>query len=70
MFTIRKDICTPMFIAAQFTIAKIGNSLSAHQQMSGLKSCGTSTQWNTMLLQKGSPTIHNSMDGAEEHYAK
>ena len=31
---IQKNLCTPMFIAAQFTIANIGSNLSAHQQMS------------------------------------
>ena len=30
---IQKDICTPMFIAALFTIAKIWKHLSVHQQM-------------------------------------
>ena len=28
---IRKDICTPMFIAALFAIAKYGNNLSIHE---------------------------------------
>ena len=28
---IKKDICTPMFIAALFTIARYGSNLSAHQ---------------------------------------
>ena len=28
---IQKNLCTPMFIAAQFTIAKAGSNLSAHQ---------------------------------------
>ena len=28
---IRKDICTPVFIAALFTIAKYGSNLNAHQ---------------------------------------
>ena len=41
----KKDICTPMFIAAQFTIAKIWK-----QQMSGLENYSTSTKWNTTLL--------------------
>ena len=47
---IRKDICIPMFIMAQFTIDRFRYSLNAHEQMSGLKNCGTFTQWNTMLL--------------------
>ena len=28
---IQKNLCTPMFITAQFTIAKTGSNLSAHQ---------------------------------------
>ena len=39
MKTLKKDACTPMFIAALFTIAK-GNNPSAHQQMIGLRRCG------------------------------
>ena len=34
---IQKNLWTPMFIAAQFTIASAGSNLSAHQQMSGSK---------------------------------
>ena len=30
---VQKNLCTPMFIAAQFTIASARNSLSAHQKM-------------------------------------
>ena len=32
---IQKDTCTPMFIEALFTIAKHGNNLNVHQEMSG-----------------------------------
>ena len=32
---IQKDTCTPMPIAALFTVAKYGNNLNAHQQMNG-----------------------------------
>ena len=32
---IQKNLCTPMFIATQFTIASAGGNLNAHQQMSG-----------------------------------
>ena len=44
---IQKNLCTPMFIVAQFTIASTGSNLSAHQQMSGSKKHGTFTQWNS-----------------------
>ena len=32
---IQKDTCTPMFIAALFTIAKTWNNLNVHQQTNG-----------------------------------
>ena len=44
---IQKDTCTSVFIAALFTIAIHGNNLNVHQQMKGLKRCGTHIQWNT-----------------------
>ena len=31
----QKNLCTPMFTTASFTIASAGNSLSAHQYVSG-----------------------------------
>ena len=31
----RRDTCTPMFLAAMSTIAKLGRSLGAHRQMNG-----------------------------------
>ena len=34
---IQKNLCTPMFIAAQVTIAKCGSNLSAHQQNEWIK---------------------------------
>ena len=35
------------------------------------KKTGTFTQWNTMQQEKErTPTLHNSMDGTGEHYAK
>ena len=34
------------------------------------KNYGTFTQWNTMQLKGGTPTLHNSMGGTGEHYAK
>ena len=32
---IKKDTCTPMFIATPFTIARMGSNLDVYQQMSG-----------------------------------
>jgi hypothetical protein len=41
-----RDTCTPMFIAALFTIAKFGNSQDAPALMNGLRKCGIYTQWS------------------------
>jgi hypothetical protein len=38
--------CTPMFIAALFTIAKYGNNHDAPLLTNGLRKCGICTQWN------------------------
>ena len=38
--------------------------------MSGLKNCGTFTQWNSMQQKEGTYTLCDSMDGSGEHYAK
>ena len=45
--TIQKDTCAPMFRAALFIIATLGNNLNIHGQMNGLRTCGTYIQWNT-----------------------
>jgi hypothetical protein len=39
-----KGTCTPMFIAALFTITKYGNSQDASQLMNGLRKCGIHVQ--------------------------
>ena len=69
---IQKNLCTPMFIAAQFTIAK------------GWKQpkCPSANEWikkTVVHLHDGilpsrkkerAPTLCNSVDGSEDHYAK
>ena len=48
---IRKDICTPMFIAAQFTIAKIGKQPKCPSADEWIKkNYGSSIQWNIIQL--------------------
>ena len=42
-----KDICTTMFIAALFIIARAGKNPDVLQKMNGYKNCGTFTQWST-----------------------
>ena len=46
----RNNICTYVFIAALFTIAKIWENPEFPEQMTGKRNFGTSTQWNTMQL--------------------
>ena len=38
--------------------------------MSGSNNYGTFTQWNTTQQKEWTPTLHDSMDGYREHYAK
>ena len=51
---IQKDICTPKCLATPFTIAGNmlfpghGNYINVHQQMNGIRKCGTYIQWNTL----------------------
>ena len=67
---VQKNLCTPMFIAAQFTIAKYWKQPKTHQQMSGSKNYGTFTQWNSTQQKEGAHTLCDSMGGTGEHYAK
>ena len=65
--SVQKNLCTPMFIAAQFTKANIGSNLSAHQKMSGSRNYGTCTQWNTTQPNERMKYYFccDSMDGTE-----
>ena len=68
---IQKNLCTPMFIATLFTIAKCWKQPKCPSVDEWIKNCGTFTQWNTMERKKeGDPTLHNIMDESGEHYAK
>ena len=68
---IQKNLCTPMFIAVQFTIVKCWKQ----------PRCPPVNEWVKKLVhlhsgilcsrkKEGAPTLHNSMDGSGEHYAK
>ena len=62
---IQKNLCTPMFIAAQLTIAKSWKQ----------PECPSVNEWIKKLVhlhngilhsrKKGAPTLHNSIDGTE-----
>jgi hypothetical protein len=41
-----RDTCTPMCIAALFTIPNDGINVGAHQLMNGYRKCGKYTQWS------------------------
>ena len=45
---IQKNLCTPMFIAAQFTIAKYWKQPKCPSTNEWIKNYGTFTQWNSM----------------------
>ena len=45
---IQKNLCTPMFIAILFTIAKCWKQPKCPSVVEWIKYCGTFTQWNTM----------------------
>ena len=70
---IQKNLCTPMFIAAQFTIAKYWKQ----------PKCPSANEWIQKLWyiylhngilrsreKEGAYTLCNSMDGTGEHYVK
>ena len=68
---IQKNLCTPMFIAAQFPIAKCWKQ----------PKCPSVNEWikkwvhlhNGILHSRetaGAPTLRHSMDGSGRHYAK
>ena len=65
-------MCTFMFIAALFTVAKIWKHpkcLSVDEWI--LKKLGTLTQWNTTRPKKeGNLTFYDIMDRPGEYYAK
>ena len=44
---IQKNLCIPMFIAAQFTIAKCWKQPVCPSVSEWIKNCGTFTQWNS-----------------------
>ena len=67
----QKDLCTPVYIAALFTIAKCWKQ----------PRCSAVNEWIKKLehlhsgivcstKKEGTPIFHNSMDGTGEHYAK
>ena len=67
---IQKNLCTPMFIAAQFTIAKGWKRPKCPSVNDWIK-----TLWYIYTMEynrkkEGAPTLCNSTDGTGQHYAK
>ena len=50
---IETDICTPMFIASLFTIARIWKQCTCLFTNEWIRKCGTYMQWNITQLEKG-----------------
>ena len=69
---IEKNLCIPMFIAAQFTIAKYWKQPkcpSANERIKKLWYIYT-MEFYAAERKKGAYTLCNGMDGTGEHYAK
>ena len=67
----QKNLCTPVFIAALFTIAKYWkqpNCLSVDEWMKKLVHLHNGVPWSRK--KKETPSFCNSMDGTGEHCAK
>ena len=68
---IQKNLCIPMFIAAQFTIAKYWKQPKCLSANEWIKIYGTLTNGILCSRKKeGAPTLCDSMDGNGKHYAK
>ena len=66
---IQKNLCTPMFIAAQFTIAKCWKQPKCPWVNEWVKTMVDLYEGILHSRKKGAPTLRNSMDVTGEHYA-
>ena len=68
---IQKNLCTTMFIAALFTIAKCWKQPKCPSVNEWIKkNNGTFAQWNTTQQKDRTLTFCDSIDGTGEYYAK
>ena len=67
---IPKNLCTPMFIVAQFTIAKCWKQPEGPSVSEWIKKLWYIYIMEYLLKKEGTPTLHDSMDGTGEVYAK
>ena len=64
-----RDTCTPMFIAALFTIARTRKNLDVHRQMNGYYSAIKKNAFESVLMRwmKLEPIIHGEVSQKEKH---
>ena len=70
---IQKNLCTPMFIAAQFRIAKCWKQPTSPSVNEGIQRISIVHLYNGILHSKKKEeisTFYNRMDGTREHYAE
>ena len=67
---IQNNLCTPMFIAAQFTIVKCWKQPKCPSVSEWIKKLWYICTILRSRKKEGTPTLCNSMDGTGEHYAK
>jgi hypothetical protein len=58
-----RGTCTPTFIAALFTIAKLWKQPGCPVLMNGLRKCGIYTQWNSTHPQRRMKYYHSQING-------
>ena len=69
---IQKNLCTPIFIAAQFTVAKCWKQPKCPSVNEWIKKVWYvyTMEYHNSRKKEGTPTIFGSMDRTGEHYAK
>ena len=67
---VQKNLCTPMFIAAQFLITKCWKQPKCSPLNKWIKKLWYIYKWNSTQQKEGTPTFRDSMHGLGEYYAK
>jgi hypothetical protein len=58
-----RGTCTPMLIAALFTVAKLWKQLRCSTTANGLRKCGINTQWNFTQSWRRTKCYHSQVNG-------
>ena len=69
-FVPQRDMCTPMFIVALFTIAKIHKKTCAHWYINGQRKFGMYTMYYYSAVKESNFVTCDNRKEPEEHYAK